>query len=117
RSPVSRAVAPRSSEPCVSRRTRSTNPEGVGAQLSHHHERSRTGHVTGEGDLSQLGHCLYREAGLCAATSCGVAGENHRAGGTPPGRVLLPTARCAEVIASGSSARAAGGKQETQGVE
>src|SRR5712692_11011796 len=36
---------------------------------------------------------------------------------TPPGRVLLPAARRAEVITSGSSARAAGGKQETQGVE
>lgn len=54
---------------------------------------------------------------LCAAASCAVAGENHQTRGTPPGRVLLPAARRAEVIASGSSERVAGGKQETPGVE
>ena len=32
--------------------------EGTGAQLSHHHQRSRTGHDAGEGHLSQLGHSL-----------------------------------------------------------
>jgi len=31
--------------------------------------------------------------------------------------VLLPAARCAKVIAAGSSARTAGGKQETAGME
>ena len=75
------------------------------------------GRITGEGDLSQLGHSLYWQAGLCTAASCGVAGENHRARGTPPGGVLLPTARRAEVLAAGSSARTAGGKQETPSVE
>jgi transposase len=45
--------------------------------LSHHHQRSRTGHVAGEGRLSQLGHSLYRQAGLCTAPSCRVAGEGH----------------------------------------
>src|SRR6266853_205660 len=101
----------------LSRRTRPAKPEGTGAQLSHHHQRRRTGDVTREGDLSQLGHSLYRQAGLCTAASCGVAGENHRARGTPPGGVLLPTARRAEVLAAGSSARTAGGKQETPSVE
>ena len=32
--------------------------EGTGAQLSDHHQRSRTGHVAGEGHLSQLGYSL-----------------------------------------------------------
>jgi transposase len=45
-------------QPRLSRGTRPTKPEGIGAQLSHHHQRSRTGHVAGEGDLSQLGHSL-----------------------------------------------------------
>ena len=44
-----------------------TKSEGTGAQLSHHHQRSRTGDDAGEGHLSQLGHSLYRQAGLCAA--------------------------------------------------
>jgi transposase len=46
-----------------------TNPEGVGTHLSHRDERSHTGQVTGESHLSQLGHSLYRQAGLCAASS------------------------------------------------
>ena len=52
--------------------------EGTGAQLSHHHQRCRTGHVAGEGDLSQLGHSLHRQAGLCSAPSCRVAREDRR---------------------------------------
>jgi len=87
--------------------TRATKPEGTSAQLSHHYQRSRTGHVAGEGDLSQLGHSLYRQAGLCEAASCGVAGENHRARSAPAGRVLLPTIGCTESIASASAAGSA----------
>jgi len=45
----------------------------------------------GEGHLSQLGHSLYRQAGLCAAPSCRVAREDQRTGSAPAGRVLLPT--------------------------
>ena len=75
---VGRAAAPESSQPGLSRRTRPTNPEGTGAQLSDHHQRSRTGHDAGEGDLSQLGHSLYRQAGLCTAPSCRVAREDQR---------------------------------------
>ena len=45
-------------QPRLSRRTRPTNSERTGAQLSDHHQRSRAGDVAGEGDLSQLGHCL-----------------------------------------------------------
>ena len=41
------------------------------------HQRSRTGHVAGKGHLSQLGHSMYRQAGLCAAPSGRVAGEDH----------------------------------------
>ena len=44
-------------------------------------------------------------------------GEDQRTGGAPPGGVLLPAARCAEVVAPGSSARTAGGEQETPGLE
>src|SRR5579864_6373594 len=103
--------------PSLSRGTRSTKPKGTGAQLSDHHQGSRTGHVAGEGDLSQLGHSLYRQAGLCAAASCRVAGEDHGTGSTPAGRVLLPTTRCAANGTSGSAAGAVGGGQETPGLE
>ena len=48
-----------------------------------------------------------RQAGLCAAASCGVAGENHRTGSAPAGRVLLPTTGCTESIASASAAGSA----------
>ena len=40
-----------------------------------------------------------------------------RTGSAPPGGVLLPTARCAEVLAPASAARVAGGEQETPGLE
>ena len=35
-----------------------------------------TGHDASEGHLSQLGHSLYRQAGLCTAPSCRVARED-----------------------------------------
>ena len=54
---------------------------------------------------------------VCAAPSCGVARQDQRAGCAPPGRVLLPATRCAEVIAPGSAARVVDGEQETQGLE
>src|SRR6202165_5506795 len=84
--------------------TRATKPEGTSAQLSHHYQRSRTGQVAGEGDLSHLGNSLYRQAGLCEAASCGVAGENHRARSAPAGRVFLTTIGCTERLASGNGA-------------
>ena len=91
--------------------------EGAGAQLSNHYERSQPSHDTGEGHLSQLGYCLQRQAGLYLAPSCGVAGENRRTWGAPAGRVLLPTAGCAEVVASRSAERSTRGEQEAQGLE
>jgi site-specific DNA recombinase len=74
-------------------------------------------HDAGEGDLSQLGHSLYRQAGLCTAPSCRVAREDRRTGGAPAGGVLLPTARCAADGAPGSAAGAVGRGQETPGLE
>ena len=74
-------------------------------------------HDAGEGHLSQLGHSLYRQAGLCPAPSCRVAREDRRTRSAPAGRVLLPTTRCAADGASGSAARAVGGGQETPGLE
>jgi Transposase len=62
-----------------------------------------------KGDLSQLGHSLHRQAGLCAAPSCRVAREDRRGGSAPAGRVLLPTTGCAADGASGSAAGAVGG--------
>ena len=47
-----------------------TDAEGDGAQLSDYHQRPGTGEVTSESHLSQLGHSLYRHAGLCAVSSC-----------------------------------------------
>ena len=64
--------------PRLSRGTRRTEPEGIGAQLSHHHQRSRTGHDAGEGHLPQLGYSLCRQASLCATSSCRVAREDSR---------------------------------------
>ena len=75
--------------------------------LSHHHQRSRTGHVTGEGDLSQLGHSLHRPAGLCTAPSWRVAREDQRTGSAPPGRVLLPATGCTESVAPTGAAGSA----------
>jgi hypothetical protein len=43
--------------------------EGVGAQLSHHHQRLRTGHDAGEGAVPQSGHSLYGQAGLRSSCS------------------------------------------------
>ena len=54
--------------------------------------------TAGEGDLSQLGHSLYRQAGLCTAPSCRVAREDHGTGSAPAGGILLPTARCAAKV-------------------
>ena len=41
--------------------------------------------------LSRLGYSLCRQASLCAASSCRVAGKDYRGGSAPPGRVLLPS--------------------------
>jgi len=41
--------------------------------------------VTGESHLSQLGHSLYRQAGLCALSSCRVARQDQRTRGAPAG--------------------------------
>src|SRR5262249_23256072 len=49
-------------------RPRPKNAEGAGAQLSHHYERSQPGDDPSEGHLSQLGHCLHRQAGLLTAS-------------------------------------------------
>src|SRR6267378_3203494 len=38
-----------------------------------------------EGNLSQLGHSLYRQAGVCTAPSCRVAREDRRTGSAPAG--------------------------------
>jgi hypothetical protein len=46
-----------------------------------------------------------------------VAREDRRIGSAPAGRVLLPTAGCAEIIAPGSAAGAAGGELETPRLE
>jgi hypothetical protein len=87
------------------------------AQLSDHHRRSQSSDDPGEGHLSHLGHSLYRQAGLCIAPSCHVARKNQRTRGTLAGGVLLPTAGCAEVVASGSAERSTRGEQEAQGLE
>src|SRR5438445_8154479 len=102
RAPVGRAAAPESSQPRLSRRTRPTKPEGTGAQLSDHHERSRTGHVAGEGDLSKLGDCLYRQAGLCTAPAWRVAREEQRTGSAQACRAVLLTTRCTESVTQAS---------------
>src|SRR5215470_20206262 len=48
RSPLGRTAASRSSHNGISRRTWPTNPEGVGALLSDHHQRPGTSEVPGE---------------------------------------------------------------------
>src|ERR1700693_4627149 len=117
RAPVGRAVASRSSHSGLSRRTWPTNPEGVGTHLSHRDERSHTGHVTGESHLSELGHSLYRQTGLCAASSCRVAREDQRTRGAPAGGSVLPTTGCIASGAPGSAQRSARREQETEGLE
>ena len=62
----------------------------------------------GEGDLSQLGHPMHRQAGVCTTPSRRMAREDQRTGGAPAGRILLPATGCAESIAPASSARCAG---------
>ncbi|MGB2886089.1 MAG: recombinase family protein [Candidatus Acidiferrales bacterium] len=74
-------------------------------------------HESPEGDLPKLGYSLYREAGLCTALSCRMAGENHRSRRAPPGGVLLPTTRRPAASAPTSAARAVGRGQEAQRVE
>ena len=54
------------------------------------------------------GYSLCWQASLWAASSCGVAGEDHRGGSAPPGRILLPTTRCPESLAPSSQARSVG---------
>ena len=51
--------------------------------------------TSGESHLSQLGHSLYRQAGLCTAPSCRVARENQRTRSAPASGVLLSATRCA----------------------
>jgi len=98
------------------RRARRTHPEGVGTQLSDHQQRCGPGHDACESVVPQLGHSLRRQAGLCRVPSCGVAGQDQRTRRAPASRVLLPTTRCIEIVASRSSARVVGGEQETQGL-
>jgi transposase len=62
-----------------------TNAERVGAQLSDRDERSRTGDEPGESHLSQLGHSLYRQAGVCPSASGRVAREDQRTGSASAG--------------------------------
>ena len=44
-----------------------------------------------------------------------LAGEDHRGGSAPPGRILLSTTRCPESLAPGSQARSVGRESEAQG--
>src|ERR1700749_4046980 len=46
-----------------------------------------------------------------------MAGENPRTWGAPAGRALLPTAGCAQIVASRGAERSPRGEQEAQGVE
>src|ERR1700758_902521 len=46
-----------------------------------------------------------------------MARENPRTWGAPTGRALLPTAGCAQIVASGSPKRPAGGEQEIPRLE
>src|ERR1700733_6797922 len=70
----------------LSRRAWRTSSEGIGAQLSDHQQGSGTGHDPGESAVPQLGHSLHRQAGLFAAPSCRMAGEDHRTRrASPPG--------------------------------
>ena len=73
-----------------------------------------TSDVPREGDLPQLGDCLCREAGLCTALIAAEwLGKIQRGGSAPPGRVLLPTARCVAV----RCARTCGASCSTEGPE
>jgi len=112
-----RRLAPRSSHAGVSRRAYPTNAEGVGAQLSDHHQGSGTSEVTGESHLSKLGDSLYWQTGLCALSSRRVARKDQRTRSAPAGGILLPTTRCAASVAPGSAARSARGEQKTQSLE
>ena len=73
--------------------------------------------TSSEGDVPQLGHPLYRQAGLCTAPSCRVAREDQRTRSAPPSGVLLPATRCAAMRAPASAARSAGGEQEAPSLE
>jgi hypothetical protein len=57
---------------------------------------------------------LYGEAGLCAAASFGVARQDSRSRGAPPGRVLLPAVRCVAVAAPGSATRSVSREWQAQ---
>src|SRR5258708_14210862 len=107
-----RTAAPQPTAIGLSRRPRSTNLEGAGAQLSDHHQRPQSGDDPGEGHLSQLGHSVYRQAGLCIAPSCRVAREDQRTRSAPASGILLSATRRAAMPAAASAAGPAGGEQE-----
>jgi len=94
----------------LSRRPRPANLEGIGAQLSDHHPGSQPGYDPGEGHLSQLGHPMYRQAGLRTEPSCRVARENQRTRSAPASGILLSATRRATMPAAASAAGSAGGE-------
>src|SRR5258708_29410369 len=112
-----RTAAPQPTAIGLSRRPRSTNLEGAGAQLSDHHQRPQSGDDPGEGHLSQLGHSVYRQAGLCIAPSCRVAREDQRTRSAPASGILLSATRRAAMPAAASAAGPAGGEQEAPNLE
>lgn len=99
------------------RRTWPTNTEGVGTQLSDHHQRSSTRELPGGKPFIAVGPSLVPATGLCAVPSGRVAREDPGTRSAPAGRVLLPTTRCAARVAPGSAKRPACGQQRNKALE
>src|SRR6202050_971282 len=87
------------------------------AELSDDQHGSDTGDDAREGDLPQLGDSLQRKTGLRRTLSRGVAGQDPRSRGAPPGGVLLPAIRCVAGTAPGSAAPVARRSSEARRLE
>src|SRR5258708_33447015 len=86
--------------------------ERIGPGLSDHQQRSQEGHEQGEGDLSRLGHSLWRQECLRAPPSRGMAEQDHPSQRAPAGRAFLPANRPPCCLTQTSAAKAPCGGQE-----
>src|SRR5215467_5177793 len=101
----------------VSRRARLAHDEGVGPQLFNHHQGSHTGHESTQGVVSQLGHSVCGQRGVCTTLPCGVARQDQRSGRAATRRTLLSATGCFAALAPGSAAGSVDRKPEAQNME
>src|SRR5215470_18211931 len=101
-------VAHGNAAPGVSRRTWTADAARAGTHVSDPQPRSEPGDESTEGTVSWLGHCLWGNAGLCAALSRAMVRQDRARGGTPASRVAVSTVGWIADLAANAAPRVIG---------